>query len=275
MTPTTASLRRRSFRLRILCVLLASLLSGAAQAGQPVERFQSGPQQVSLIELYTSEGCSSCPPADRWLSELQGAKALWSSVVPVAFHVSYWDRLGWPDRFAQRQFDTRQRKLAARADAGVYTPGMFRNGAEFRAWRRTSPTALDNAFNLQTRFDGNPGVLELTSTDVAGEWQLHFTPAANPAALPERAYVALLGNNLSNEIRRGENAGRTLEHNFVVLSLAESPLSKGSEGSNDYSASFRLPRVATGTPAIAAWVADAQQRPIQAVGGALNQSVTN
>lgn len=93
---------------------------------------KSGPQRVSLIELYISEGCSSCPPVEKWLSGLWNDPHLWRSVVPVAFHVDYWDRLGWKDRFAQPSFTAQQ---YGRATAGtVHTPAFVVDGREWRTW---------------------------------------------------------------------------------------------------------------------------------------------
>ncbi len=96
--------------------------------------FTSPERQVRLIELYTSEGCSSCPPADRWLSGLLTESHLWSSVVPIAFHVSYWDYLGWRDPFASEEYAKRQRIYASYGGTNVYTPGFFVNGREWRGF---------------------------------------------------------------------------------------------------------------------------------------------
>src|ERR1700743_1102514 len=74
--------------------------------------FQSSGHQTTLLELYTSEGCSSCPPAEAWLSKLKENPGLWSEFVPVAFHVDYWNNLGWRDRWSDGQFSERQRKYA-------------------------------------------------------------------------------------------------------------------------------------------------------------------
>src|ERR1044071_6683502 len=97
--------------------------------------FQSGETQTSLIELFTSEGCSSCPPAEKWLSALKSNQDLWKKIIPVAFHVDYWDRLGWRDRFAKPEFTSRQQRYAAAwGDDSVYTPGFVVNGKEWRDW---------------------------------------------------------------------------------------------------------------------------------------------
>lgn len=261
--------KTRLVSLALLTAILAPSLVNAQDANTP-PLFSSGPAQVSLLELYTSEGCSSCPPADRWLSQLADGEALWQSVVPVAFHVSYWDRLGWPDRFAQRKFDTRQRLLAARADAGVYTPGMFRNGSEFRTWRRTPPEAIEQATE-QT--DGNAGNLQLRLVN-GNSWQLTYTPAVGKAQRADQAFVAVLGNNLQNNVPRGENAGKLLEHDFVVLSLASSVLQPldtpdSTQTNPTVQATFAVDTAVTAEPALAAWVVDATGNPLQAVGGEL------
>lgn len=254
-------------------MLLASLIGGAlflatsllaVNAAPPAANvsFASGPEKVSLVELYTSEGCSSCPPADRWLSGISEGDELWKKVVPVAFHVSYWDRLGWPDRFAQREFDTRQRRLAARADSGVYTPGMFKDGAEYRSWRRTPP----NEVAEQSR----PAAAgELTISRVEGnEWVVTYEPA-NPTTKPDQVFAAVLGNKLSNAVARGENAGRRLDHDFVVLQLERAALNKSSADAQTLQARFTLDTDVTEHPALAAWVTNGSGQPLQAVGGAL------
>ena len=94
---------------------------------------ESRPHRVPLLELYTSEGCDSCPPADRWVSELPHRGLDASRVVVLAFHVDYWDRLGWVDRFGQQRFSERQRLLNSRNGARVvYTPQLVLNGKDYR-----------------------------------------------------------------------------------------------------------------------------------------------
>ena len=96
---------------------------------------ETGPQRVHLIELFTSQGCSSCPPAEVWLSKLKSEPGLWKNFVPLAFHVDYWDYLGWRDPWATKEFSDRQRNYAEawRRDS-VYTPGFVLNGREWREW---------------------------------------------------------------------------------------------------------------------------------------------
>ncbi len=100
--------------------------------------------QSNLIELYTSEGCSSCPPADRWLSTLKEHPALWQRLVPIAFHVDYWDYIGWKDRFSQSEFSARQRQyVKENALPTVYTPGIMSNGKEWRNFAWAAPATAE------------------------------------------------------------------------------------------------------------------------------------
>ena len=95
--------------------------------------YESSAKRTELLELYTSEGCSSCPPADRWLSKLLQDQALWTAFIPVAFHVDYWDYIGWKDRFARSTYSQRQRRYAREQSLRtVYTPGFILNGKPTR-----------------------------------------------------------------------------------------------------------------------------------------------
>jgi hypothetical protein len=116
--------------LVIVCALMIFSLAAKAQ------QFQSTEAQVPLIDLYTSEGCSSCPPADRWLTSLKHNQGLWSKFIPIAFHVDYWDYIGGKDPFASKQFSQRQPRYPKEFnEAAVYTPGMPKAGEEWRRWR--------------------------------------------------------------------------------------------------------------------------------------------
>ena len=116
-----------------ILILMPMFLSPAVKAESII--FQSGETQTSLLELYSSEGCSSCPPAEKWLTGLKEAPGLWRAFVPVCFHVDYWDYLGWKDDLASPQFTKRQRTSAQylKLDS-VYTPGFLVNGREWRGW---------------------------------------------------------------------------------------------------------------------------------------------
>src|SRR5438034_11825938 len=103
----------------------SNLLAEQPGSSPPATTFESGETQSTLIELFTSEGCSSCPPAEKWLSVLKSNPDLWKKIIPVAFHVDYWDRLGSRDRLAKPEFTSRQpRYAAAWGGDSVYTPGF-------------------------------------------------------------------------------------------------------------------------------------------------------
>jgi hypothetical protein len=159
---------------------------------------RSGADAPVVVELYTSEGCNSCPPADRWLSTLKGR----DGVLALAFHVDYWDNLGWPDRFASPAHT--QRQYARRAAAGarfVYTPQVLADGADWRRW-----PALPAP---------RPSTVALALVRDASGVQAQVAPLAGaPRTLT--GYWALLEDGHSSAVQAGENAGVTLHHDHVV-----------------------------------------------------------
>ena len=247
-----------------ICLLTSLLLAPLAAAGTDTLRLESPGPRVSLLELYTSEGCSSCPPADRWISKLREDPRLWREVVPVAFHVDYWDYIGWPDRFASPAFGARQREYARpRRVSTVYTPGFVLAGEEWRNWFFRPVLKVDNAEKagkLTLDVDGQQATMSFVpSTPVAGALNLH---------------VAVLGFDLKTEVRAGENGGRTLEHDFVVLGYRTLPTTRD-EGL--HTAGFTLPPVKTEShrKAVAAWLsAPGDPWPVQVVGGWLGPTTT-
>jgi len=184
-------------------VLLALTLLGSASVTADNLVFNSGKKQVTLLELYTSQGCSSCPPAERWLNEYVNDDDLWTQVVPVAFHVDYWDYIGWKDIYATPEYGERQRDYARAGKARtVYTPGLFANGREWRGWTlRMNPRASDR----------EPGNLSVAIAD------RRLVATFADTAAPLELHVALLGSGLETRIERGENRNRTLAQEFVVL----------------------------------------------------------
>lgn len=231
-----------SNKLSLTAVILV-LLAQASFAESSSVTFDSGESRVSLIELFTSEACSSCPPADAWISKLRSSPDLWKNFVPVVLHVDYWDHLGWSDRFAKAKFTARQRRYASvwRSDS-VYTPAFVVNGKEWHGWLegRGIPATESKA-----------GRLHVTLTN-GTEITAMFTPEANaPAQL--QLDVALLGMNLASDVKRGENSGRKLSHDFVIL---QSTTTKLSANRNQWNGSSSLPKqIGPDRPmALAAWV---------------------
>lgn len=202
------------------CLLLLALgaISFSASANQC--KTSSGPTKTALIELYTSEGCSSCPPADSWLRKLPTQAYAGSKVIPLSFHVDYWDYLGWSDRFAKKQYTQRQRRVASvnRLNT-IYTPQVVIDGRDFRFWfwgGRTKSMIADI-----TRMPARAKI-ELIVKKTEGN---KLTATSNVMLLPQSypkqssVFMALYQNKLTSSVRSGENRGRELKHDFVVREL--------------------------------------------------------
>jgi len=171
---------------------------------------------VALIELYTSEGCDSCPPADRWLSALDlGAPA--TRAVALAFHVDYWDRLGWRDRFGSATFTERQyEQMGRRHAAFVYTPQVLLQGAEFSRWVDASqPVAALATINARPA----RATIELVAAPV-GDGTAAVDLYVRVPQVRDRAHaavaIALTQSSLASDVKAGENAGKRLVHDHVV-----------------------------------------------------------
>ncbi len=225
---------------------------------EPATTFTSPSQQTTLLELYTSEGCSSCPPADNWLSSLKNHPQLWKKIIPIAFHVDYWDHLGWKDPFARAEYSQRQRDYARfNRLRTVYTPGFLQNGEEWRSWFRHR--------SINAELGETVGRLEIiiSGNTVAA----NFKPV-KPTTGSLLLHVAWLGFDLLTAVHDGENAGKNLRHDFVSLGTQSI---QGSVTDNIYHWSFthkfHISKPAN-TQAAAFWVTrDNNPTPIQATGG--------
>ncbi len=202
--------------LATIAVTLASFFAFAARAADPACSATSGPRTTALVELYTSEGCDSCPAADHWLSSLFGQGFRPDQVVPLALHVDYWDYIGWKDPFAKGEFSVRQRKLAQmKRPVIVYTPQVLLQGRDFRRWS-------GGEFSEQVmRINSRPAraKIALAIRAVAPD-AIHAELSAmliDPAEQKNAAvYLAAYENKLASDVAGGENRGKRLEHDFVV-----------------------------------------------------------
>jgi len=196
---------------RIFLILLLSgfcigafLKSSVAQSpGDGTLVFRSGAERTALLELYTSQGCSSCPPAEAWIRTLARDPNLWKTIVPVSFHVDYWDRLGWKDPYSSPGFTQRQYEYAHElGQASVYTPCVILDGHEWRGWYSDEkPTATKSIGGiLEARLDKN--AICVSYSDKNTSTALH---------------VAILGFGIETAIARGENANKKLTQDFIVL----------------------------------------------------------
>lgn len=190
-----------------------SVFAALPLLSQAVCVVQSGPQTRALVELYTSEGCSSCPPGDKRLSQLPTSGA--SAAVPMALHVDYWDYIGWTDPYAKAEFGQRQKFLARANRSQVYTPQFFVSGRALPSWR-DGLSGLDSAIrdvqsrparaDISLRIDGSK------ASSLAIDAQAQSTWRDAPLVL----YLALTEQGLSNKVAAGENRGALLKHEYVV-----------------------------------------------------------
>jgi hypothetical protein len=177
----------------------------------------SGEKRTSLLELYTSEGCSSCPPADKWLSQLEQNGFKPAQVVPLAFHVDYWDYIGWKDVFAKAEFSERQRRAARLQNSNtVYTPQFMLNGADFRGWFRGS-RLKDQVTKNHHEIATAEIILKLSNPKIEHP-RLATTIKLSPIiqGKDHDLYIAIYENGLKTAVKAGENKGRELMHDYVV-----------------------------------------------------------
>lgn len=211
-------IKHRLARLFLPMLSLAVVMPAGAQMDASQRcTVKSGPRTAALVELYSSEGCSSCPPADLRLNALRqelgaGADAA-SLVVPLALHVTYWDQIGWKDPLAQAQFDARQAELLRHQPRHVaYTPQFFVGGTELRGWDTQLPAAIRRinatAAAVNISLSATPGA--------AGKLLLEAEAAAPDARTGGELYVAISESGIVSKVLRGENRGATLHHDAAV-----------------------------------------------------------
>lgn len=195
---------------------LATSIGAQAFAQTGECRAQSAATRTPVIELYTSEGCSSCPPADRWLSRLRPAAAE-GQVVAQAFHVSYWDSIGWVDRFAAPAYNARQREIAARhGSRTVYTPQLVRDGQDSRDYALGGLAPRKPAAAVIR--------LEKTASDTVAANVTPTRPGSGWAA-----YWTVTEHGHSSKVSAGENRGEALKHDFVVRQYVAAGQHQGSQ----------------------------------------------
>jgi hypothetical protein len=235
--------------MRLSLHALALAFAAAVPSADAACRASSPDHTIALVELFTSQGCSSCPPADRWLSRL-AKEAPAHRAVPLALHVGYWDYIGWKDPFARREFNARQSRLAAaNGSRSVYTPGVFVQGRETR-W--SQPAAFEAELNAVNR---RPAAARIVLDQVAGQGQrIEFRAQAestNAVSKDAQLYVALVQNGLSTAVSAGENRGETLVNDRVTRAWT-GPLPLGTR-----TLSLQAPTAAMAELTLVAFVEDA------------------
>jgi hypothetical protein len=236
--------------LSLLPAVAAALLVPAAVSAQGSCRATSSAQPPAIVELYTSEGCSSCPPADRWLSSLKGQR----DVLALAFHVNYWDRLGWADRFATAANTERQHRLQRASGAPyAYTPQVMLNGRDLRGWRGMTTLARPAASGVTIALE-RVDARRVTAT------------VAAPASRALAGYWATLEDGHATRVKAGENAGETLAHDHVVTHYRPVPSwTAASSGPREFTLELPATASTAGSRRVAFIVTDAEgTRPLQA-----------
>jgi hypothetical protein len=237
-----------------LCALPAQAQSPTQAPGAACSA-KSSAVAPTVVELYTSEGCSSCPPADRWLSTLKGKP----DVLALAFHVNYWDRLGWVDRFASPEFTSRQYEMARVVNsAQVYTPQVLAAGRDWRDWPRLPKSASESPVVVSLVREGENVIAQVSAPVTTN----NGTGKALSGSLS--AYWAVLEDGHQSKVRAGENRGETLNHDHVVRLYKAVPTWPAADG---ISTQLQVSRGVPEHPRRVVFVVTdaASQRPVQAV----------
>ena len=233
-------------------ILVLGLLAGSALAHAGTAcRAESAAAVLPVVELFTSEGCNSCPPADRWLARSFPADGARAAAV-LAYHVDYWDGLGWRDRFASPRFTARQNEEVRMAGARVvYTPqvlvqgrdhGFWRDGGADKAWRAVARESASARIALEVQPAADALAVRVEATLLRAN--------ANAQVL-----VALTEGGRLSDVRAGENAGVRLEHDHVVRALVAGP-AFGARSAAVGTVSLPLPHERGHDPAVIAFVQD-------------------
>jgi hypothetical protein len=243
--------------MKNLLFVLALALGSASSTDAAMQcAAKSAATTTALVELYTSEGCDSCPPADRWLSSLAAKGYAPDRVVPIALHVDYWDYIGWKDPYARQAFSARQRRMAALARAAVvYTPQVLLQGQDFRSWQGSlfeQAVAKINARPARARISL---LLDTRNQDAFEvEASAELLDGLQPADLG--LYLGAYENKLVSDVKAGENRGKMLPHDYVVLQWAGPFEFKGTK----LAERRRLERLPKAVPANSGVVAFVQNR---------------
>ena len=258
-------------QIAISTLALSGITQSALAASMPMQCAAVSPEnRVALVELFTSEGCSSCPPAERWLGTISRSELGADKVIPLALHVDYWDYIGWKDPYADKRFTLRQQVHAVRNRLNsIYTPQVVLDGIDYRRW--VSPRRFLN--DIET-INSQVAPLQVT---VKGSWEPGVANSADisvsvrPVAGQENKtsnqtlHLALVEDELSNDVKRGENAGKTLTHDAVVRRWLDPKVIRDDRGELA-DANLRLPDGANPEKmGLVGFVQDVQGDVVQAV----------
>lgn len=243
---------KQKFLIGILFILsILNSAQGQYKGTSNSKESESTVDQLTLLELYSSEGCSSCPPADRQMAQMRNHRELWKTFVPVNFHVDYWDRLGWSDRFSNQAFSQRQRRYSTYWQSNnVYTPAFVLNG------RNLGP-------QIASSFPKQKTQIKISVLKEKEQLKTSFTGLKD---IKYQIYFAVLANGLRTKVQSGENAGKILEHEFVVVHYLNREFVKNE------TKDWAVPQINLGQKSLsyAFWISEINDpTPLQVIGGDL------
>lgn len=197
-----------------LLFVLNLLLSVSINA----QEFVSQKHKTPVLELFSSEGCSSCPPAERQFSLLKNHKGLWVDFVPINFHVDYWNRLGWTDPYSKELYTQRQHQYAQYWNRkNVYTPAFAFQSQDLGPVLKFSE--LDNIKKIKSSVE-----IKVHVTEKNNQYFLKISTAQLEKNKKYELFASIMSNDLVSEVTSGENSGRTLQQNFVALASQQKML---------------------------------------------------
>jgi hypothetical protein len=265
------TLSRRDIVTKALLAIGVVLFMGCAgEAQSAAPRAKTDRPRTVVLELFTSQGCSSCPPADELLSRLRRETFAGGTVIPLAYHVDYWNYLGWSDPFSSAQWSARQRDYAASIPSTqVYTPQLVINGTEQLVGSSERPVRAAIERQLDGRDRGSVSIERLTRTGNHLDVELRAHLDRDPAGGNADLVVVLFEDGLTTAVSRGENGGRSLTNDSIVRwqSRAAEVHADGVETT----AKVTIP-VGAGRLGVAAFLQDARSR---AIFGSAARMVTN
>ncbi|MEO9509346.1 MAG: DUF1223 domain-containing protein, partial [Nonlabens ulvanivorans] len=238
--------------IHLVLITLSTLLNIKSATAEPVT-ISSTNEQTYFLELYTSQGCSSCPPAEEWISQFTDHDKLWKNIIPLNFHVDYWDYLGWKDPFASPEFSRRQRTYAKLGNSRtVATPGFIVDGKGWQGWFRGQGFPAANIKSTDT----------LTATINETQVKVNFDTVTDNDLI---AHVALLGFDIKTKVKAGENNRRLLNHDFVVIGYQQKEMTINNASSSVVDLPFPpVVNVDTDKTAMVVWVSTKENpTPIQ------------
>lgn len=231
-----SSLGRRM--VAAVVAIAAAALSLSAHGGDESISMTSGESRTPVVELYTSEGCSSCPPADRWLRQLGRSLDGDFSAVPLAFHVDYWNYLGWIDPYSKPAYTKRQREAPANHRRGIYTPQFLVDGRKARG-AAAIIRAIRNANGQRAEATIVAHVSRRGDNADADTITARISVDNRSSGEYIQAHLAIHESGLVRQIGAGENRGKTLLHDFVVRHWSE-PIAIR-RGANDAEVVLKIP----------------------------------